>query len=355
MQHLISTFKIALLAGIYLLTIQSSPLPANYTDQTKADDDYVCLPCGSDCDNTIYHRPGTCSKCNMPLVKKSTIHFTNIQPSDICSYISAHPGVVLLDVRTQDEYEGKLTPELGRLKNAINIPVDELESKISTIQNLKNKEIIVYCSHSHRSPRAAYVLNQYGFNNVKNMAGGMSVMKDNACKLSLPVSKEIAAGSLTPAVERLLKNIENSIIGLANRWPEDKFNFTPESLNINGGNFKDVRTFAGQVKHLATDNFHIWSAITGDPLPPGVHEGDVNGPADMKSKEAIMKFLRDSFALGHKAIATLTEKNAMEMIDFRGGKLPRLDLAWYALTHDEDHYGQMVVYSRMIGIVPGSF
>lgn len=352
MSYLLTTCKAALLAGIFMLTIQSSHLSTSFTDQAKADDEYVCMPCGSDCDNTIYHSPGTCSKCNMPLVKKSTIKFTNLQPSEICNYIASHPSVVLLDVRTQDEFEGRLTPELGRLKNAINIPVDELESKISTIQNLKNKEIIVYCSHSHRSPRAAYLLNQHGFNNVKNMSGGMTVMKDNACKLALPVSKQMAGGSLTPAVERLLNNIETSIVNLANKWPEGKFNFTPESLNINGSNFKDVRTFAGQVKHLATDNYHIWSAITGDPLPPGVHEGDVNGPADMTSKADIMKFLKDSFALGHKAIATLTEKNAMEMIDFRGGKLPRLDLTWYALTHDEDHYGQMVVYSRMVGITP---
>jgi len=353
MKHLITIFKAALLAGIFLLTIQSSRVPDRYaTYQSKPDNEYVCTPCGNDCDATVYHGPGICPSCNMPLVKRSTVHIINIQPTEVCGYIASHPGVVLLDVRTKEEFEGRADPDYGTLKNAINIPVQVLESKIADIEDLKHKEVIVYCSHSHRSARATYMLTQHGFTNVKNMAGGMSVMNDNDCKQSAPAAKRLAEGSLTPAVERLLNSIEKNIIQLADKIPEDKFNFTPESLNINGSNFKGVRTFAGQVKHLATDNYHIWSAVTGDPLPPGVHEGDVNGPESMASKADIMKFLKGSFALGHKAIATLTDKNAMEMISFRGGKLPRLDLAWYALTHDEDHYGQMVVYARMCGIAP---
>jgi hypothetical protein len=56
--------------------------------------------------------------------------------------------------------------------------------------------------------------------------------------------------------------------------------------------------------------------------------------------------------LGHKAIATLTSENATEMLPFRGNNLPRIDLAFYALTHSNDHYCQMVVYLRMAGIIP---
>jgi uncharacterized damage-inducible protein DinB len=62
--------------------------------------------------------------------------------------------------------------------------------------------------------------------------------------------------------------------------------------------------------------------------------------------------LKASFTLGHKAIATLTAKNALDMVPFRGGSLRRLDLAFYALTHANEHYGQMVVYIRMCGIIP---
>lgn len=152
------------------------------------------------------------------------------------------------------------------------------------------------------------------------------------------------------AVERQLVNIENSIINASEDMPENQFNFTPESLQIQGSNFKGVRTFAGQVKHMATDNYHIWCAITGDPLPPGVV--DVNGPASLISKQDILKYLKESFALGHKVIAGLNSDNAMDLLDFRGSKLHRLDLVFYALTHDEDHYGQLVVYMRMCGLVP---
>lgn len=90
--------------------------------------------------------------------------------------------MVLLDVRTKEEFEGAADPNYGSLKNAINIPIDELENRIKSIDHLKNKEIIVYCSHSHRSPRASYLLNQKGFKKVTNMSGGMSMLKDGDCK-----------------------------------------------------------------------------------------------------------------------------------------------------------------------------
>lgn len=159
-----------------------------------------------------------------------------------------------------------------------------------------------------------------------------------------------ASASLAMAIERQLSSIEKNIISTAEAMPEDKFYFTPEDMNLNGSEFKGVRTFAGQVKHLATDNFAIWTPLTGDPLRPDIT--DVNGPASIKTKEGILKYLKESFALGHKAIATLTDKNAMELVAFRGSNLPRLDLAFYALTHSNEHYGQMVVYLRMCGLIP---
>jgi rhodanese-related sulfurtransferase len=143
---------------------------------------YQCLPCGSDCDKVVYKAGGECSQCHMQLVKKSTVTFNAVAPTEICDYIKKHPNAVLLDVRTREEFEGKANPNFGTLKNAINIPVQELESKLSTIGHLKNKEVLVYCSHSRRSPRASYMLMQNGFTNVTNMDGGMSVVSDAACK-----------------------------------------------------------------------------------------------------------------------------------------------------------------------------
>ncbi len=151
-------------------------------------------------------------------------------------------------------------------------------------------------------------------------------------------------------IERLLNNIERYIVTSAEAMPEDKFYFTPESLHIPGSDFKGVRTFAGQIKHLATDNIEIWSPITGEHVREDIT--DVNGPESIKTKAEIIRYLKESFALGHKVIATLTEKNAIETVEFRGRKLSRLDLAFYALTHADEHYGQMAVYLRMCGIVP---
>ncbi|MES1217952.1 MAG: rhodanese-like domain-containing protein [Bacteroidota bacterium] len=172
--------RLLLINCISLFLITAADAQTGKT-KTKTSEQYQCLPCGQDCDNTIYDAAGKCPHCQMPLVKKSTITFKNISPSEICDYISKHPATILLDVRTKEEFEGKANPNFGALKNAINIPVQELESKLSTISNLKKKEIIVYCSHNHRSPQASYILTQHGFHKIINMTGGMSVMKDNSC------------------------------------------------------------------------------------------------------------------------------------------------------------------------------
>ena len=84
------------------------------------------------------------------------------------------------------------------------------------------------------------------------------------------------------AVERLFNKIERDIITSAQSMPEDKFYFTPENLDIPNSNFKGVRTFAGQIMHLATDNILIWSAITGDSVRNDIQ--DVNGPIKYKDK-----------------------------------------------------------------------
>jgi len=130
--------------------------------------------------------------------------------------------------------------------------------------------------------------------------------------------------------------------------PEDKFNFSPESLSISGGNYKGVRTFAMQVKHVAASNYAIWSPLTGDKFPKDYMGG--NGPENLKSKSEIISFLKDSFALGHKAAATLTAENMLQNPE--GSKSTRLRLAVFGAEHAFDHYGQMVEYLRMNGIVP---
>ena len=97
-----------------------------------------------------------------------------------------------------------------------------------------------------------------------------------------------------------------------------------------------MRSFAVQVKHIASSNYFFWSPLTGDPVPASIKDG--NGPADVKTKADILKFLRDSFSLGHKAAATLTPQNMLEPP--AGSRSSRLHLAEFGVAHAYNHYGQ---------------
>ena len=154
--------------------------------------------------------------------------------------------------------------------------------------------------------------------------------------------------TIASAVDREISDIEKQILEVAEAMPEDKFNFSPENLNIPGSEYNGVRSFAVQVKHVAASNYFLWSPLTGDRLPEGLKDG--NGPENLKTKADIIKFLKDSFALGHKAAATLTTQNMLRNAE--NSKSTRLHLAIFGVAHAFDHYGQMVEYLRMNGIVP---
>jgi hypothetical protein len=154
--------------------------------------------------------------------------------------------------------------------------------------------------------------------------------------------------TLASMVDREISAVEKQVVEAAEAMPEGKFNFTPESLSIAGDDYKGVRSFAVQVKHVASSNYFIWSPITGDAIPAAIKDG--NGPVEMKTKAEIIKFLKDSFALGHKAAATLTAENMLQ--PYAAGKAARLDRTEFGIAHAYNHYGQMVEYLRMNGIVP---
>src|SRR5215831_11790380 len=73
--------------------------------------------------------------------------------------------------------------------------------------------------------------------------------------------------TIASAVDRQISNIEKEVVEAAEAMPEDKFNFTPESLNIPGAEYRGVRTFAVQVKHVAASNYFLWSLVSGDKIP----------------------------------------------------------------------------------------
>jgi DinB superfamily len=159
-----------------------------------------------------------------------------------------------------------------------------------------------------------------------------------------------APPTMAAQVDREVTNIEKRLIDVAEAMPEDKYNFAPTGLNIPGS--EGVRTFAQQVKHVATINFLLWGPLVGEKPPVDVNNG--NGPDSMQSKAEIVKYLKDSYAVGHRAAQSLTAKNAMGLLPgpFGAGPFSRLYLATWSVAHDFDHYGQMVEYLRMNGILP---
>lgn len=148
-------------------------------------------------------------------------------------------------------------------------------------------------------------------------------------------------------LDRSLSNVEHEVVPAAEAMPEDKFNFAPTQ-----GEFKTVRTFAQQVKHIAAANYMLGAGILAE-KPPLDLEGE-NGPAKITSKAEVIQYLKDSFTYLHKAMNSIDENNVLGQVPspFGPNKVSRLGLAIGAISHPFDHYGQMVEYLRMNGIIP---
>lgn len=138
---------------------------------------------------------------------------------------------------------------------------------------------------------------------------------------------------------------QRDFINLAEEMPEEKWNFKPSS-----GAFKDVRTFGEMVKHVACANEGFAKEMHGAAPPAGCEKG---GPNPAKTKAEIMKYLRDSFAMLDDEINRIDEKTQMQPVDGPyGGPNTRIGMAVLSSWHVADHYGQLVEYARMNGIVP---
>lgn len=141
---------------------------------------------------------------------------------------------------------------------------------------------------------------------------------------------------------------EQQMIAVVEAMPAVKYPFTPTD-----GEFRHVRTFGQQAKHLAAFNYIAAAAMMG--VKPPADAGDELGPDTVRTKDQIIAYVRGSYDALHKASAMIDEGNA----DIAGspqsplGKnTTRLGLAEEALIHAMDHYGQMIEYLRMNGIVP---
>ncbi len=148
--------------------------------------------------------------------------------------------------------------------------------------------------------------------------------------------------------DRLISSVEKEVVDAADAMPEDKFNFAPTGP----GDFKGVRTFAMQIKHIAAVNYMVGAALLQE-KPPADINGE-SGPANITSKADVMKYLKDSFAYAHKSVTGLNANNLLEQVKAPWGDRPvtRLSLVTIMISHPYDHYGQMVEYLRMNSIIP---
>ena len=135
-------------------------------------------------------------------------------------------------------------------------------------------------------------------------------------------------------------SLEHELVPLAEAMPADKYDFKPTK-----GTFEGVRTFGQQLTHIAASQYYYFGnfGVTG-----GVDSDAID---KLTKKDDIIQALRNSYAFAQQAIDTITVENAFEPL---GGehKATRAGLVAATLAHTNDHYGQMVVYLRMNGIVP---
>jgi uncharacterized damage-inducible protein DinB len=140
----------------------------------------------------------------------------------------------------------------------------------------------------------------------------------------------------------LLNLMEKEFVSAAEAMPDDKYDFAPASTM---GDFKGVRTFGEQVKHVAEANYYFFGGSN-------FTEADMKVKSDaigkLKTKAEIVQALKDSFTQAHTYVDSITPENAFVMT----ANGTRAGMAAFGLAHFMDHYGQMVEYLRMNGIVP---
>ncbi len=175
-----------------------------------------------------------------------------------------------------------------------------------------------------------------------------------ACTTNLAISARPASAqqeeipkTVAASVGDILSYTEDQFLSVAEAMPAEKYFYVP---NVPGGDFKGVRSFAGQVKHVACANYAFSNEIEGKTPPEHCEKG---GPEPVATKAELVKYLRDSFEYGNQVLATVNEKNAMERLDGQyGAPNTKLGVAVIAVWHIADHYGQVVYYLRLNGIVP---
>ena len=151
--------------------------------------------------------------------------------------------------------------------------------------------------------------------------------------------------SIAESVSGTLQFTEGNFLALAEAMPEEKYSYIPTT-----GKFDDARSFGEQVKHVACAQFAFFNEFEGKKPPDDCEKG---GHDPAKTKAELIKYLKDSFDYGNGVLATLTAQNALDRVEGRyAGPSTKLGISVVAVWHITDHYGQLVEYLRLNGIVP---
>ena len=154
--------------------------------------------------------------------------------------------------------------------------------------------------------------------------------------------KDVADKPADPEVKVVLDSwneIGRKLTAMAEDFPEDKYDFKPTPAQ---------RSFAEQLLHAAGSNYYFTNTVMGLKIPAGDPKRD-----EYKTKADIVAFVKKSFADGAAAIQSKGEKGmTTEFVYFPHQKSRVLDIAYGIIEHSGEHYGQLVVYYRLAGLVP---
>ena len=154
------------------------------------------------------------------------------------------------------------------------------------------------------------------------------------------------AMTISGAIDKDYARLQEQVLEIAGAMPGDRYSFRPAPK---------VRSFGEQLRHIGAVQWVVGAGLLSESPPADVGDGD-SGPLSMTAKPEILKYTGDSFSYLRRAIKSINESNALEMIphpfDPENTSTERLALAVGYASHGWEHYGQMVVYLRITGIVP---
>ena len=144
----------------------------------------------------------------------------------------------------------------------------------------------------------------------------------------------IAAGQ-----KMLFSMVKNNIVRSAEKMPEENYAFKPTP---------EVRSFGQLIGHVADSQYMFCSAVLGKPNPaPGIEKSKT-------TKADLVQAVKDAFAFCDPAYDGLTDAQAGSLVKFFGGEQAKATVLAFNTAHDNEHYGNIVTYLRMKGLVPPS-